>query len=402
VESFHRKLSAENKSPEPTLGVATLSPRTRAARTEVRGVIGDRTVLAFYDERMLSHRPDLQDPFLPTRLERRIREILQGLDVKWRYPEHPGRLTTIRDLLDREPVAGVTFETGAKVTHDQLARVHTTAYLRDIYDLRGKSAWVDRDTTAVSPGSIDAAEVAAGTAIAAVEAVMSRRAESAFAIVRPPGHHAEPARARGFCLFNNTAAAAAHAQAELGCERVLIVDWDVHHGNGTQTTFYTDPDVMLFDTHRAAPFYPGSGSLTEVGAGPGEGTTVNVPLPSGAGDIAIVQAFREILVPAADWFQPDLVLVSAGFDGHRLDLALNVSTEGFAAMTAVVQEVADRHCDGRLALILEGGYHLESLPQSVRAVLETLAGASPPTLEDPGLQEVLTATEFHRSAFDDS
>ena len=363
-------------------------------------MIGDRDVTVLYDERMLAHRPDINDPFLPGRLDRRVREILAGLTVKWAYPEHPGRLTAVRELLEREPVPGVRFEAGAPAaSREQLARVHTTAYLEEIYALRGQNAWLDVDTTAVSAGSVEAAEVAAGTAIAAVEAVVRGRTASAFALVRPPGHHAQPVRARGFCLFNNVAVAAAHAQVALDCSRVLIVDWDVHHGNGTQDIFWADPDVMFFDTHRAAPFYPGSGLLEEVGGGLGEGATVNVPLPGGAGDAALIKAFREILVPAADFFRPDLVLVSAGFDAHRLDLALNMSHEGFAALTGIVREIAERHCDGRLAMVLEGGYHLEALSHGVRAVLEVLAGAEPPVPQECGVSEVAAASEFHRRAF---
>lgn len=362
-------------------------------------MIGDREVIVFYDERMLAHSPDADVPFLPGRLDRRVREILAGLGAIWKYPEHPGRLTAIRELLEREPVPGVRFEPGYAATREQLSRVHTTAYLDSIYALRGNNAWLNVDTTAVSPGSVEAAEVAAGTSIAAVEAVVQGRTQSAFALVRPPGHHAEPVRARGFCLFNNVAVAAAHAQAMLGCPRVLIVDWDVHHGNGTQEIFWADPDVMFFDVHRAAPFYPGSGQLTDVGDGLGEGSTINVPLPGGTGDAAMLKAFREILVPAAEFFQPDLVLVSAGFDAHRFDLALNVSYEGFAAMTRIVREIAERHCNGRLAFVLEGGYHVESLSHGVRAVLEVLSGAQPKDPEEFGLDEVNEAAAFHRNAF---
>lgn len=356
-------------------------------------------VLVLYDTRMLEHKPEVQDPFLPGRLDRRVREILSGLDVQWRYPEHPGRLTAIHDHLAAHPIKGVRIAAGAKATREQLSRVHTLSYLEDIYAMRGQNAWLDVDTTAVSRGSVEAAEVAAGTAIAAVEAVVRGEARRAFALVRPPGHHAEPVRARGFCLFNNVAVAAAHAQAALGCKRVLIIDWDAHHGNGTQDIFWADPDVLFFDVHRAAPFYPGSGALEEVGAGLGEGTTVNVPLPDGAGDVAYVKAFREILVPAAEWFEPDLVLVSAGFDPHRYDLALNLSYAGFAALTSIVKGIADRHSRGRLALVLEGGYHLDSLAGGVHAVLETLAGAKPPDPVEPGVREVEEAAAFHRDAF---
>ncbi|MBO6851370.1 MAG: histone deacetylase, partial [Marinobacter sp.] len=195
-------------------------------------------ITVFYDDRVLKHFPDVNSAFLPGRLDKRVRTILSGLNVQWKYPEHPGRIEAIMNLLEQEPIAGLAFAPGQAATREQLARVHTMSFLDDIFSLRDESAWLDVDTTAVSPGSVEAAEVAAGTAIAAVEAVMAGDTESAFAVVRPPGHHAEPARARGFCLFNNVAVAAAHAQAALGCERVMILDWDVHHGNGTQDIFW--------------------------------------------------------------------------------------------------------------------------------------------------------------------
>lgn len=363
-------------------------------------MVQQRDVTVFYDERVLAHHPDSNMDFLPGRLDKRIRTILSGLNVQWKYPEHPGRITAIMELLAREPIPGVRIEPGKAATLEQLNRVHTTSFLDDIFSLRDKNAWLDVDTTAVSPGSVEAAEVAAGTAIAAVDAVVEGRTASAFAVVRPPGHHAEPVRARGFCLFNNVAIAAAHAQHELGCKRVLIVDWDAHHGNGTQDIFWADPDTVFFDMHRASPFYPGSGSLTDVGAGRGEGTIINVPMPGGAGDAAYLKAMREILVPAADYFKPDLVLVSAGFDAHWFDLALNVSYAGFAAMTGIVQQIADKHCDGRLVMVLEGGYNTESLSRGVHTVLEVLAGAEPVEPKDCGIEEVNAAIEFHKSAFD--
>ncbi|MBW0148011.1 histone deacetylase family protein [Marinobacter arenosus] len=358
-------------------------------------------VTVFYDERVLNHSPDVNAAFLPGRLDKRVRSILSGLNVQWKYPEHPGRIRAIIELLEREPVEGVRFALGKAATREQLARVHTTSYLDYVFSLRNKNAWLDVDTTAVSPGSIEAAEVAAGTAVAAVEAVVSGTTRSAFALVRPPGHHAEPVRARGFCLFNNVAVAAAHAQAELGCQRVLIVDWDAHHGNGTQDIFWADPDVLFFDIHRSAPFYPGSGGLQEVGAGLGEGTTVNVPIPGGSGDLAYLKALNEILVPAAEYFKPDIILVSAGFDAHWFDLALNVSYDGFAAMTEVVQALADRVCDGRLAFVLEGGYNTESLAHGVRSVLSVLAGGSAAQPRICGMEEVDEAIAFHLSAFTD-
>lgn len=362
-------------------------------------VAEQRNVTVFYDDRVLHHAPDVNAAFLPGRLDKRIRGILAGLNVPWKYPEHPGRINAIIDLLRRELIAGVRFESGKAATREQLARVHTTSYLDHVFSMRDKNAWLDVDTTAVSPGSVEAAEVAAGTAIAAVEAVVSGSSESAFALVRPPGHHAEPVRARGFCLLNNIAVAAAHAQAELGCQRVLIVDWDAHHGNGTQGIFWADPDVMFFDIHRASPFYPGSGSLQDVGAGLGEGATVNVPMPAGAGDVAYLRAFNEILVPAAEYFRPDVILVSAGFDAHWYDLALNVSFEGFAAMTGIVQSLADRLCQGRLVFVLEGGYNTESLSRGVHSVLGVLAGGPVPEPRVCGMEEVEAAIAFHQDAF---
>lgn len=365
-------------------------------------MIGDRSVNVFYDEVMLGHNPEVDLPFMPSRVEKRVRTILQELDFKWSYPEHPGRLSEIKAYLDNNPIPGVQFRSGAPAaTYDQLARVHITSYLDHLFSLDGKRAWLDKDTTAVSPDSIKAATAAAGNAIAAVECVLKGEAQSAFALVRPPGHHAEPVRARGFCLLNNVAVAAAHAQAKLGCERVLIVDWDAHHGNGTQDIFWADPDVLFFDTHCAAPFYPGSGHLEEVGDGLGEGYTINVPLPETAGDIAFEKVFRDILIPAAERFEPDLVLVSAGFDPHRNDMALNLSYDGFKVLTRIIQDIADKHCEGRLAFVLEGGYNLTSLSHGVHAVLEVLAGGDVPELWETGVKEAEEAAEFHRSAFSD-
>jgi len=361
-----------------------------------------RDVSVFYDPRMLDHDPDVQSAFLPGRLDRRVRQMLEGLSVEWSYPEEPKRLTSVRELLRREPLPGIQFRRGHMASEGQLTRVHAGSYVRRLLALSGESAWLDVDTTAVSPGSIAAARVAAGTTIKAVESVFEGPARRAFALVRPPGHHAESVRARGFCLFNNVAAACAHAQSALGCAKVLIIDWDAHHGNGTQEIFYADPTVLFFDIHRAAPFYPGSGGLDQVGVGLGEGTTINVPLPAGSGDGPYLHTMRKVLVPAADWFEPDLVLVSAGFDPHPNDLAMNVSLGGFEVMTSIVMDIAERHCEGRLVFALEGGYNRDSLGRGVHAVLQVLTGLVEPV--DPpivGMAEAHAAAEFHRSAFVD-
>lgn len=364
-------------------------------------MVGDRDVLVIYDERVLSHRPEAEEEFLPGRMDKRIRGILDGLGVeaKWSYPEHPGRVIAVKELLEAEPIAGVRITTGQPATREQLSRVHTTSYLENLHELEGKQAWLDVDTTAVSAGSLEAAEVAAGSTIAAVDAVFEKKVQSAFVICRPPGHHANAVRARGFCLFNNIAVAAAHAQFQWDIERVLIIDWDAHHGNGTQDIFDADPSVMFFDTHRAAPFYPGTGDMEEIGEGLGEGTTVNVPLPEDAGDLAIINAFENILVPAVEWFKPELILVSAGMDAHRTELCLNMSYDGYSAMTGIVQRLADQYCDGRLVMALEGGYNPDTLARCTHRVLEVMAGAAPATVREPGVEEVAEIAEFHRSAF---
>lgn len=364
----------------------------------------NRDVLVFYDERMLAHRPQAEEPFLPGRMNSRIRGILDGLglEAKWSYPEHPGRVVAVRELLQTDPVPGVRLTSGEKATLEQLQRVHTTSYIESLHELEGKQAWLDVDTTAISAGSIEAAEVAAGSVVAAVDAVFANDADSAFVVCRPPGHHANAVRARGFCLFNNIAVGAAHAQAHWDAERVLIIDWDAHHGNGTQDIFAADPSVMFFDTHRAAPFYPGTGHVEEVGEGLGEGTTVNVPLPGDAGDRAIITAFETILVPAVDWFKPDLIMVSAGMDAHISELCLTMTDTGYSALAGIVRDLADTYCDGRLVMALEGGYNPETLARCTRTTLEVLAGADPGTPSEPGMAEVAEIARFHNAAFSDS
>ncbi|MEE9130740.1 MAG: histone deacetylase [Phycisphaerales bacterium] len=310
-------------------------------------------VLLLYDEAMLAHDPHPD------------------------HPERPDRLRAVRDALHQQPVPGARWGAGQPAGRESIARVHSAAHIDRIESLRGQSAALDVDT-AVSPGSVQAAHLAAGAAIDAVTAVVDGRAARAFALVRPPGHHAEANRAMGFCLFNNIAIAAAHARDRLGCERILIVDWDVHHGNGTQQAFYRDSNVLFFSTHQS-PFYPGTGAVDETGADDGIGYTVNVPLPPGLGDGAYGAIFAQLLIPIADSFAPDLVLVSAGFDSHRNDPigGMMMTERGFALLCAVVCDIADRHANGRLALILEGGYNLAALAGSVRACVETLAGSGP-------------------------
>ncbi|HMM40696.1 MAG TPA: histone deacetylase [Thermomicrobiales bacterium] len=233
-------------------------------------------------------------------------------------------------------------------------------------------AWLDPDTL-VSPLSYETALLAAGGACLAARRLLGGRVPRAFALVRPPGHPAEPNRAMGFCLFNNIAVAARHAQAVHGIERVAIVDWDVHHGNGAQAIFWEDPNVLFVSLHQY-PFYPGSGSRQEEGDGPGRGTTINIPLPAGTGEDVYLAAFDGVVVPALRAFAPDLILVSAGFDAHADDplAQMRLRTESFALMAERLRDAAAELCGGRLVLVLEGGYNLKALGDSVVATIEAL------------------------------
>jgi acetoin utilization deacetylase AcuC-like enzyme len=258
-------------------------------------------------------------------------------------------------------------------TESELASVHTPELRKYLRGLSGQEAQIDPDTHA-SPDSYDAAVLAAGAAAQAVDEVMAGRARNAFALVRPPGHHAEPGRAMGFCLFNNVAIAAEVAR-QRGAERVLVLDWDVHHGNGTQAAFWKRRDVLYQSVHQY-PYYPGTGAPHEVGEGEGEGFTVNCGIPGGATDADYGAIFQELFLPIADAFRPQLILVSAGFDPHRHDPigGMMISERGFAAMCSAMKALADSVCDGKLVLLLEGGYSLEGLSQSVHACVEVLAG----------------------------
>ena len=217
------------------------------------------------------------------------------------------------------------------------------------------------------------AKLATGGILAAIDAVVAGKIRNAFAVIRPPGHHALPDRAMGFCLLNHVAIAARYIQKKHGLKRILIVDWDVHHGNGTQEVFYDDPSVLYFSTHQF-PYYPWSGDPDERGTGAGLGTTVNAPLWPGSGDASILKAFREDLLPAAEAFRPDFVLISSGFDAHERDpiAEMRITTPGYAALTKIVAGIAERHAKGRLVSLLEGGYNLKALAQATEAHLRAL------------------------------
>jgi len=267
-------------------------------------------------------------------------------------------------------------------TVEELSLVHHKQYISHIQDTAQRGGgWLDADTV-MSASSYEAAIYAAGGVIRATETVMDGEVASAFALVRPPGHHATSQRAMGFCLFNNLAIAAKYALARYKLERILIIDFDVHHGNGTQATFYDNPQVLYASTHQY-PHYPGTGSIEETGSGTAKGTTVNIPLPSGCGDAEYQQVFEQIMVPVAKRFRPQLILVSAGYDPHWADeLALmQVSATGFAQVAKIIKELADELCNGRLVLSLEGGYNLTALAASVKATFDVLLGNT--NIEDP-------------------
>ena len=292
------------------------------------------------------------------------------------HPERPDRIRAIRShlsdcgLLDRLlPIRP------RPCAEDQLATVHTRDYIDTIRAAcAGAPAQLDPDT-AVSPGSWHAALLSAGGAVAACDAVISGEATSAFVCTRPPGHHAETSRAMGFCLFNNVAVAARHAQMRHGIERVAIVDWDVHHGNGTQHMFETDGSILYFSTHQY-PYYPGTGGPQERGRGEGEGLTINVPMELGSGDVEYVRVFRETLRPALERFRPGIILISAGFDAHRDDplAGMALTESGYADLTRLLIEAARDHSNGRIVSLLEGGYDLRALGASVESHLKALLG----------------------------
>jgi len=265
---------------------------------------------------------------------------------------------------------------------EELEMIHTLEYISYVKSKAEKGGgWLDPDTV-MSPKSYEAALYAAGGLMVAVEAVMKGEVDNAFALVRPPGHHAIHDRAMGFCIFNNVAIAAKFALSKFSLKRVLIADFDVHHGNGTQDAFYADPKVLYFSTHQY-PFYPGTGWMDETGADEGEGTTVNFPMAAGWGDEEYLRAFNEVLVPVARRFQPQFILVSAGFDAHWADYLamMRVSVTGFAQMVMILNELAAELCQGRLVFTLEGGYNLQVVASSVKAVFDVLLGNS--ELDDP-------------------
>jgi acetoin utilization deacetylase AcuC-like enzyme len=291
------------------------------------------------------------------------------------HPERPERAEVMDVVAARWRERGIDVVAPPEATREQLARVHDDAYLNVIEKTAGRAVKLDPDTY-TSPESYEIALLAAGAAVDAVDRVMKGPHRAAMALVRPPGHHAERDRAMGFCLYNNVAVAAAHARAN-GVARIAVVDYDVHHGNGTQHIFESDPSVLYVSTHQY-PYYPGTGAAREVGSEAGRGFTVNLPLEVGAVDDDYRLVFDEVVLPVLRQFAPELLIVSAGFDAHERDPlgGMRVTTPAFGAMTMALRAVAEEYCHGRIVCVTEGGYDLHALAASIDAVVQTLSDAA--------------------------
>ena len=291
------------------------------------------------------------------------------------HPENPKRLEHIYAMLSSIDKDGITYTSPRIAAHGEIALIHDRAYIESIAATDGKmQRRLDPDTV-TSPKSYEAACKAAGGVLELADLLFTSQIKNGFALVRPPGHHAEKNRAMGFCLFNNIAIGARYLEEKYGLSRILLVDFDLHHGNGTQHSFYNSSKVLYVSTHQY-PYYPGTGWYNEVGEGEGKGYTANIPLSYGMGDDDYEYAFREIVIPLAEAYKPEIVLVSAGFDSYYNDPlgGMTVTEGGFASMTRILLDIAGKHSDGKLLCSLEGGYDLNGLTTSVKAVIMELKG----------------------------
>ena len=315
----------------------------------------DKKVGIFYDERFLLH------------------------DTGPNHPENPERLIpVIRDLKNNDQITSNTVWPNFEVaTAEELSLVHSKEYIelvdRQVSQLNNNMAFLSTGDTPISKDSNLVAKLAVGAGLEAVDQIMAGNLSSAFALVRPPGHHASSSIGMGFCVYNSIAVVARYLQKKYGLERILIVDFDVHHGNGTQDIFYEDNSVFYFSVHQH-PLFPGTGRPNERGEGEGEGYTLNVELPKGSGNNEVIRAFNLQLRPAMDQFRPEFVLVSAGFDAHLGDPLgqLNYTNDGYGVVAEILQDISQKYADGRTLYMLEGGYNAENVSQSVQKILNVL------------------------------
>jgi acetoin utilization deacetylase AcuC-like enzyme len=293
------------------------------------------------------------------------------------HPEGPERIGALIDALQRYERPGIVRIEPRPAAHADLARVHSDEHIARVAASEDHFQVAYDLDTYTSEASYRTALLASGGLLQLADAVLSRKIDNGFALVRPPGHHAEANRALGFCLFNNVAICARYLQTVHGMERILIIDWDVHHGNGTQNTFYPDREVLFISLHQY-PHYPGTGSAGEAGCGNGVGCTVNVPLPSGMGNAEYMSAFAHIVDPIARQYEPQFILISAGFDCHILDplSGMRLTEDGFRAMTRMLMRIARDHAGDRIVGVLEGGYDPGALQRSVLSVLDEMGGDS--------------------------
>lgn len=307
----------------------------------------------------------------------------QEHDTGSAHPERPERigvLLALANAADADDATNPAFKlVPARVaTGEELALVHDGAYVEEVEATQGRERFAFDADTPTSPRSYATACLAVGGFLALLDSIMAGEVGNGFACVRPPGHHAERHRAMGFCLFNNVAVGAEYLRRRYGLRRVLVVDWDLHHGNGTQHMFESEPGVLYVSLHQY-PYYPGTGAMDECGRREGEGYTVNLPLPAGCGDAEYGAAFQRIIEPIAQEYEPEFVLISAGFDAHARDPlgGMEVSADGFRRQTRALLDVARAHANGRCAAILEGGYDLLAILNSATGVLDELAGRQP-------------------------